>query len=512
MNLTKTVFALLFTLIVSASIPSPVFAAVQPRSKPKPVTLGGFSLSPTVGGYFFAGSEQLQSTPLYGLKFGYDRIGKSITESLGVEGTLNYFETKPKSNDGSATGYLLRIDALYPFLLQGKTIPYLALGAGAIITNGDSFTDKNPFLNYGASLKYFFEDYLALRADARHLLVYNNVNTRNNFEFSIGLSYYFGKERKKKPEPPPDSDKDGVPDRLDKCPNTPKGVTVDKNGCPTDSDKDSVADYNDKCPDTPMGIVVNTDGCPQDGGKVAEESATPAAAKMPQVTVEAPGALPAQPEKVPPPAEKLVIPPSAVVPMPPPAAPETAAKAAAPAVELPVASAPLTAPILAIPAPAGPVSLAVKPEQEKPATLPQQPASAEQPQPLPVKVAESVRQAVGRKVVRKLTVEFASNSSYIQPKYYKKLREIAGIMKSAADATAKIEGHSDSTGKLKYNMKLSKERARSVRSSLIKLGVESWRISTVGHGPAKPMADNATIKGKQRNRRAVTLVTVIVYE
>jgi len=67
------------------------------------------------------------------------------------------------------------------------------------------------------------------------------------------------------PTPAPvvrDSDGDGVPDNLDKCPNTPRGVTVDAQGCPIDSDGDGVADYLDKCPGTPAGVRVDAEGCP----------------------------------------------------------------------------------------------------------------------------------------------------------------------------------------------------------------------------------------------------------
>ena len=67
------------------------------------------------------------------------------------------------------------------------------------------------------------------------------------------------------PPPPPiekDSDNDGVPDSRDKCPGTPAGVTVDKDGCPLDSDRDGVPDYLDKCPGTPIGVTVDKDGCP----------------------------------------------------------------------------------------------------------------------------------------------------------------------------------------------------------------------------------------------------------
>ena len=59
-----------------------------------------------------------------------------------------------------------------------------------------------------------------------------------------------------------DSDNDGVLDNLDKCPDTPAGAAVDKDGCPLDSDKDGIYDYLDKCPGTPAGVKVDKDGCP----------------------------------------------------------------------------------------------------------------------------------------------------------------------------------------------------------------------------------------------------------
>lgn len=59
-----------------------------------------------------------------------------------------------------------------------------------------------------------------------------------------------------------DRDGDGVVDNLDRCPDTPRGVKVDKDGCPQDSDKDGVADFKDYCPDTPAGTTVDANGCP----------------------------------------------------------------------------------------------------------------------------------------------------------------------------------------------------------------------------------------------------------
>lgn len=66
-----------------------------------------------------------------------------------------------------------------------------------------------------------------------------------------------------------DSDGDGVPDYLDQCPGTPAGLAVDARGCPLDSDFDGVPDHLDKCPDTPAGTRVDANGCPLPGEKLA---------------------------------------------------------------------------------------------------------------------------------------------------------------------------------------------------------------------------------------------------
>src|SRR5262249_47183461 len=62
--------------------------------------------------------------------------------------------------------------------------------------------------------------------------------------------------------PAVDMDGDGVFDRIDHCPNTPKGCVVDRYGCDTDADGDGVCDGLDQCPDTPHGTKVDEHGCP----------------------------------------------------------------------------------------------------------------------------------------------------------------------------------------------------------------------------------------------------------
>src|SRR5206468_4444067 len=73
----------------------------------------------------------------------------------------------------------------------------------------------------------------------------------------VALTFAFGSR-------PRDTDRDGVPDRLDHCPGTPRGATVDASGCPHDSDRDGVLDGIDQCPNTPKGCTVDARGCPSD--------------------------------------------------------------------------------------------------------------------------------------------------------------------------------------------------------------------------------------------------------
>ncbi|GEM_PF-570686 len=79
---------------------------------------------------------------------------------------------------------------------------------------------------------------------------------RGDVQAMASLNFYYGGVK--------DSDKDGVVDSKDKCPDTPFGAIVDEFGCPIDSDQDGVPDGLDMCPNTPMNAVVDATGCPSD--------------------------------------------------------------------------------------------------------------------------------------------------------------------------------------------------------------------------------------------------------
>lgn len=109
---------------------------------------------------------------------------------------------------------------------------------------------------------------------------------------------------------------------------------------------------------------------------------------------------------------------------------------------------------------------------------------------------------VQEKIQMRLTVNFAWDSDVIEAQYYKNLNKVAKLMKKNPKAKLLIEGHTDSTGSLKYNMKLSRRRAGAIRTFLVDGGlVESQRVSSEGYGPTRPVKTNKTEAGRAENRR-----------
>jgi hypothetical protein len=69
-----------------------------------------------------------------------------------------------------------------------------------------------------------------------------------------------------------------------------------------------------------------------------------------------------------------------------------------------------------------------------------------------------------------------------------------------------IEGHTDSVGSDGFNVRLSEQRADSVRDFLAEQGVSLSSITAQGFGKAEPVATNDTPEGRQRNRRVEIVV------
>jgi outer membrane protein OmpA-like peptidoglycan-associated protein len=78
---------------------------------------------------------------------------------------------------------------------------------------------------------------------------------------------------------------------------------------------------------------------------------------------------------------------------------------------------------------------------------------------------------------------------------------LAKLLNSEPKANVEIQGHTDNVGDATTNKELSQKRAEAVKRYLINAGVAESRMTSVGYGSEMPIADNATPKGKEKNRR-----------
>lgn len=98
-------------------------------------------------------------------------------------------------------------------------------------------------------------------------------------------------------------------------------------------------------------------------------------------------------------------------------------------------------------------------------------------------------------------VLFAFNSADLTAAAQSNIQQLAQILNKYPDTYVRVEGHTDSTGTLAYNMGLSERRAKSVASYLGTQGVAASRIQTFWYGPTQPKVDNLTEAHRAENRR-----------
>jgi len=89
----------------------------------------------------------------------------------------------------------------------------------------------------------------------------------------------------------------------------------------------------------------------------------------------------------------------------------------------------------------------------------------------------------------------------LRPESETVLAQVASLLNDEPDWKMKIEGHTDSTGTKPANQALSQQRAAAVVAWLVKDGIAASRLTAVGMGDTKPVADNSTEDGRARNRR-----------
>jgi len=439
-----------------------VSAILLPAPARAEIKAGSVELNPFAGYNFFEKRQNLENRPVFG-----GRIGYNFTNHFGVEGAGEFINSQVDhkettfSREGQFTSPIngvklttYHLDAIYHFNPEGRFNPFIVGGYGAAHYSPKINNKNLSMVDFGVGAKYWLAENFALRADVRDNMILDE--TIHNIQATVGVVVALGGKSAVAPVPveqpvaqplaqPVDSDGDGVIDALDKCPGTPAGVAVDKDGCPLDSDRDGVADYLDKCPGTPAGVAVDKNGCPLDSDFDS----------VPDYLDKCPG-TPA-------------------------------------GVKVDQNGCPLDTDHDGVPdyldrCPGTPAGVKVDTTG-----CPEVVVNVQ-------KKAAAAKRFCSKPAV--LAINFDTNKTIIKPKYNDELLTVGDFLRYFPKAKGEISGHTDTVGSKAHNLTLSQGRADSVKKYLVDtFGVDAARIDTKGYGFSKPVATNKSAAGRAKNRR-----------
>lgn len=288
-----------------------------------------------------------------------------------------------------------------------------------------------------------------------------NDLTNVNIHLQAGLNWRWAAK-----PPMKDADNDNVADENDRCPNTPAGAYVNYFGCEPekDADNDGVLDSADRCPNTPAGTPVNAQGCPRDSDNdgVADNmdrcpntpAGTPVNAQGCPLDTDGDGV-----------ADNLD------------RCPNTPAGVAVNAQGCPM-------------------------DGDNDGVPDAQDACPNTPAGMRVDARGcQLLFEEGRTNVVLEGVTFATGSSRLTAESEVILDRVAESLVAAPEVNIEVQGHTDNTGSLALNNRLSEARAMSVRAYLISKGVAAQRVTARGYGPSQPAVPNTTAEGRAQNRR-----------
>ncbi len=166
------------TIMAASLVSSNGFAQIEEES---------ITFSPLIGGIVFEGNQNVDDDMAVGLGFGYN-----FTKNWGAEGTFRFIDTEDDISGSSENidGRLYHLDALYHFMPDNKLVPYVAAGLGGItLEDNPDGNNTNPLFDYGAGVKYFLNENVALRGDVRHMVTFDDHY--NNLVYAVGLAFQF---------------------------------------------------------------------------------------------------------------------------------------------------------------------------------------------------------------------------------------------------------------------------------------------------------------------------------
>jgi len=423
-------------------------------------------------------------------------ISKHFDASLSfARGELGYIDNTTLFTDNKPNSFLIRHNTtnlvLRAYLTKPSAIirPYLLAGAG-LIWYESIYSLKNEYFIFSlptAGVGFNFrigpivsirlqESILFTMADHIDGVTAGNDNDMELFH-SAGLTFNLGKQK--------DTDKDGVSDKKDKCNDTPIGISVNSFGCPLDRDKDGVADYLDDCadiaglanlkgcPDNDLdGITDKADRCPTVFGILALNGC-PDADKdgIADIDDKCPGTI-------------------------------TGYKVDGIGCALDNDKDGIVNDEDNCPEKAGILAFKGCPDTDGDGV-------ADNDDRCPTSKGSIENKGcpeIPKLDIQKITViaskiYFETASAKLKLISNSSLDDLADILTRNENVNLTIEGHTDSDGDDTYNMNLSQKRTESVKDYLKQKGIVEVRLTAIGYGETKPIAENTNTQGKAKNRR-----------
>lgn len=280
-----------------------------------------------------------------------------------------------------------------------------------------------------------------------------------------------------------DTDGDGVPDRKDKCPDTPLGAQVDEKGCILDRDKDGIADNLDACPDN-AGLE-KYNGCPDtDGdGIIDKEDECPGKAGL----AEFKGCPDTDKDGIE--DRKDDCPDVAGLPSFN-GCPDTDGDGLIDSKDN-------------CPNEAGPLETQGCPDRDKDGIIDKLDKCPDVFGIPENKGCPEIKQETKQIFEKALQgIQFETGKDVIKANSFRILNDVVIVMMENPEYNLSIYGHTDNVGADDMNLTLSQKRAESVRKYLVDKGIPETRIvEVIGYGETKPVATNDTPEGRAQNRR-----------
>ena len=396
-------------------------------------------------------------------------LGIFLAPNLALEGA----GSRTWTEDASVAGLDGTWDAWRARLVLGLPVAenvYPLLGLGYVRNDYDDAVDGNDNGLTGlVGIKAYVAERIALRTDLQVDYMSSPFNEGSAFGSSVvgrhvnwtasaGISVDLGTGRHK------DSDADGVRDRVDACPDTPMGVSVDALGCRVDADRDGVFDEDDRCSGTPAGVAVDRSGCriDTDGDGVFDEddqcAGTPAGVAVDgrgcRVDADGDGVFDED--------DRCAGTPTGV------------------AVD----------------------GRGCRVDTDGDGVFDEDDQCAGTGAGVAVDARgcpELFAPEATSLVLEGVT--FETGSAQLTAGATEVLDRVAESLVANAGIRVRVSGHTDSTGPRALNTTLSQSRAESVMRYLIERGVPAARLEARGYGPDRPIAGNDTADGRSMNRR-----------